>query len=60
MDITVETEHVSNRVTMNQLERRLCPVEILVETFCSTRHIKRTVVVIWGEVSLSNFWKQRK
>jgi hypothetical protein len=32
---------------------------LIVETFCSTNHRKNSVVVIWGEVSLSNFWKQR-
>jgi hypothetical protein len=46
---------------MNQLGRRLFPVEIILimDTFCSTNHRNSSVVVIWGEVSLSNFWKQR-
>jgi hypothetical protein len=46
---------------MNELERRLRPVEIylIMETFCSTNHRKSSIVVIWVEVSLSNFWKQR-
>jgi hypothetical protein len=50
------------RVRMSQLKRRLCPVKIylIMETFCSTNHRKISIVVIWGEVNLSNIWKQRK
>jgi hypothetical protein len=50
-----ETERDKSGMKKNQLGRRLCPVKIylIMGIFCSTSHIKISIVVIWVEVSLS-------